>query len=172
MRKNALPFVMSASIALLAASPLAAQQTKQQGRSARVPATIVLADSFPYPGTNAVIIRRRGDATDRARPDIIVLRGSTATTQELSDAIVNLLSVRGGLGDTASSSRILRVHPHPGVSEAKPKAVLPWAQRVLADLRIAPERQIAGVGRVRAVDIWLTPQRGRHTAQWRVVKKP
>ncbi len=39
--------------------------------------------------------------------------------------------------------------------------LLPWADRVLTDLRSAQFREIDGMGSSRAVQIWLPPQRGR-----------
>lgn len=45
----------------------------------------------------------------------------------------------------------------PATAAARPRRVLPWAARVLDDLREAPPRHVPGVGRVKAVQIWLAP---------------
>jgi hypothetical protein len=149
-----------AAAALLFALPLAAQQAR------RVPVTVVLVERLPQ--TDApFVIQRRPDLTPR---DVILLR-SDATADQLSDAVRSLLTIRQAGGDSASARANMRMRPHLSAGtrsgrRVTPRRALPWVQRVLADVQKAALRDVPGVGRVRAVEIWLPAQqrRGRQSA--------
>jgi len=153
MRKN---LITAGSLFLLLLLPAAnsAQQTAG-GKPTRVPVTVALVDDLTPSGVPFVIQRR----PDLAPHDVILLRAD-ATADQLSDAVRSLLVVRQAGGDTALSPATLRMRPR-GPQPRGERRALPWVPRVFADLRRAEHRDIAGIGRVRAVEIWLPPQRRR-----------
>jgi hypothetical protein len=119
-------------------------------RPARVAVTVAL-DSALSAGTPFRLIRR-----SEVEPfDVIVLR-TDAGSAELTEAVRQLLLIRQVQGDTATETAVVRVRPAP--TNGSPP-VLPWAARVLTDLRHAPSRAIAGVGTLPSLVIWLPPQR-------------
>lgn len=138
----------------------------------RVPVTIVLADQLAQPDAPFVLHRR----PTLAPQDVIVVR-SEATVNQLSDAIRALIIARQAGGDTARVAGKMRVRPHTSGAAAGtdstglrgrrpdsarlPRAPFPWAERVLRDLRRAEKREVAGIGAVQAVEIWLPPQTRR-----------
>lgn len=133
---------------------LPAQQRGAPRGPARVPVTVVLGDSLPR--TDApFVVQRRPDLRPR---DVILLRRD-ATGEDLSEAVRTLLVVRQADGDTATRAATLRMRP--GQARRGTPREFPWAGRVLAELRGAGAREVAGIGRVRAVEIWLPPQRRR-----------
>ncbi len=149
--------MLLAAFAAFSPAVLAAQRTGG-GAPTRVPLTVVLVSELPRPGA-AYEVQRRTTGGDR---DVVLLL-ETATPEQLSDAVRGVLTARQADGDTAMEARTFRVRPHNGVASA----VLPWANRVLADLRAAHVRDVPGVGRVRAVRIWLPSQRGGRSAKAR-----
>lgn len=144
---------------LTTAISLGSQLHAQQGASARpvtrVPVTLALLDTLS--GDNPFRIVRRADLQPH---DVILLR-SSADSAALSAAIRDLLSIRGVQGDTvrAGSSAALRVRRSPG-GRRQPVRTIPWARDVMNDLRNSRPREVAGIGNVPAVQIWLPPQRG------------
>ena len=133
----------------------------QQRAPTRVPVTIVLVDRLAQPGV-PFVIERRPELTPR---DLIVLRAD-ATPDQLSDAVRSLLTVRQAGGDMPTVRGTMRMRPQNagarGAARAAARRALPWAGRVLSDLRQATARDVPGIGRVRSVEIWLPPQaRGR-----------
>jgi hypothetical protein len=122
----------------------------------RIPVTIALVERMPDEISPAVILRRPG-ATPH---DVILLRSSTASGKHLSDAIVQLLTIRVLSGDTALANATMRVKPREG-AQGQIRREYPWVQRVFNDLRKAEPQSLTGVGTVRSVQIWLPPQRGR-----------
>lgn len=124
-------------------------------RPTRVPVTIALVDSLPG-GSDSFEIVRRPQGEPR---DVILLRPE-ADAETLTDAVRGLLLVRGQDGDTASIDGTFRFPTNHG-KRARP--AFPWARRVLADLHAAETRDVAGVGPVRTVVIWLPPQRNAST---------
>jgi len=121
-------------------------------RQPRVPVTVVLQDtSAPAPSFR--ILRR----VDQNPLDVIVLSGP-ADGETLSDAVRNLLMVRQIAGDTAAAAGQVRVRRSAAPASQRP---YPWAARVVNDLRAAPPQAVAGIGIVRAVEIWFPPQRRR-----------
>jgi hypothetical protein len=139
-------------LSLLALGPGTRAATAQQPR--RVAATVVLLDSIAQPGAPFVLVRRPGAAP----ADLILVRSGVGAAQ-LSDAIRGLLTARKAGGDFPSAAATFRVRPR--TAAARP--AYPWAQRVLNDLRRSEPREIPGVGRVRAVEIWL-PRQGNGRA--------
>ncbi len=142
-------------LGLLLVPAIVSSQQSAGGRPTRVPVTIVLVDRLPQSDAPFVIRRR----PDLAPHDLILLR-TDATADHLSDAVGSLLVVRQAGGDTASSPATLRMRPRSAHARGERRA-FPWVPRVLADLRRAEVREVAGIGRVRAVEIWLPPQRRR-----------
>lgn len=124
--------------------------------SPRVPVTVAIADDGYGPEPFRLLRRSIQEPRD------VILLSPTATADDLSDAIGDLLAARRAQGDTASSTgviRIRRMHSTP----LHPRRY-PWAGRVFSDVRTAPLLEIPGVGRVRALTIWLPPQRRNGTA--------
>jgi hypothetical protein len=121
------------------------------GRAAgpRVPVTVAIAEALPDTSVHYVILRKPG----RSHSDVILLR-SDADETILSDAVRTLLVTRRHQGDIPINPAMLRAVP---ASDAR-GAVLPWATRVLNDVRAATARHVEGVGSARAVEIWLPRQ--------------
>lgn len=139
------------ALAALLPSVLHAQRTPG-GAPTRVPLTVVLVSELPRPGAAYEIQRR----TMGADLDVVLLL-DTATPKQLSDAVRGVLTARQAGGDTAQQAGTFRIRPDNGSA----RAPLPWVGRVLRDLRAAQPRTVPGVGRVRAVRIWLPPQAAR-----------
>lgn len=140
-----LPLLITATMAFT-------QQGGSQKRP-RVPVTVVLVDRTPGVGASSVVLRR----VHTAPHDVILLHADSASAQQLSNAVLDLLTIRSVGGDTASKDVVVRVTskslPAGGVRKQ-----LPWAQRVINDLRNADRRAVTGVGEVQAVQIWLPSQ--------------
>lgn len=137
---------------------LQAQQTDGGSRRPRVPVTLALVDTLA--GEAPFRILRRANV---APYDVILLRAG-ADSAVLSAAVQDLLSIRQLQGDTASTGAgALRVR-RPNRAPGQRVRMLPWARRVIDDLRSADRQTVAGVGSVPAVQIWLPPQRGRRPA--------
>jgi hypothetical protein len=154
-------FKILSTASLLAVLTLCAGRLEaQQSRPQRVPVTVVLVDRLAHPDVPFVMQRR----PDLRPQDVIVLR-SDATPDQLSDAVRGLLTARQAGGDSAAAPAAMRIRPNtPALTGANRAAAsrptLPWAPRVLADLRRAEYREVPGIGHVRAVEIWL-PRQGR-----------
>ncbi len=120
----------------------------------RVPVTIALADSAAL-GDTPFRVLRRADTSPR---DVILL-APVADAAALSEAVGQLQTMRRVQGDVAAVTGAMRVR-RPG--NGRGPRMLPWAPRVLQDLRRADARPLAGVGTVRNVQVWLPPtRRGR-----------
>ncbi|HEX6367972.1 MAG TPA: hypothetical protein VF006_03500 [Longimicrobium sp.] len=138
--------ILLAAAALSAA--LSGTDAAAQGPRARVPALVAISPELQ--GTEAPFrLARFGGSAPR---DVILLAPDADATV-LTQAVEALLAVRRHSGDAATSDAMLRMREHPRAR------VLPWATRVLQDVRTAAPRQIPGVGRLRAVQIWLPAQR-------------
>lgn len=131
-------------------------QAQHSTRPTRVPVTVVLVEKTPHDDAPAVILRRAGMTPQ----DVVLLRADAADGKQLSSVVLGLISARSVGGDTASASEMLRVRPQP-LPPGQVRKELPWAQRVVNDLRRAERRIVPGVGEVQAVEIWLPPQRKR-----------
>jgi hypothetical protein len=117
-----------------------------------VAATIVLVDTVPANARFAILRRPTG-----APRDVVLLRADADST-DLSDAIWDLLIVRSIDGDTTRSPEHL-ARLRPGEGDQGQRRVIRWTGRVLSDLQASPPRTVPGVGKVRAVEIWLPPRR-------------
>jgi hypothetical protein len=142
--------VLTAAALTLTPSPGAAQVS----RPSRVPATIVIVERLPVVGASFLVLRRAS-----AAPRDVILLPAGADARMLSEAVQTLLVARQAGGDTTTASATLRVRPQRGRTSQRP--VLPWAQRVLNDLRRAEARPVEGVGSAPAVEIWLPAQTRR-----------
>jgi hypothetical protein len=144
---------------ILAAAPIvgaAGEAHGQQTAPSRVPVTIVLAEQ-PLPSGAPFIIQRRPDQTPQ---DVILLR-SDASADQLSDAVRSLLTIRQAGGDVPAALATMRMRPQEAPTTRR---AFPWVQRVLGDVQRAAYRDVPGVGRVRAVEIWL-PRQARRAAR-------
>ncbi|MDB4948856.1 MAG: hypothetical protein JWM27_1505 [Gemmatimonadetes bacterium] len=144
------------ALVLLATRPLAGQRSGLR-EVQRVPVTVALVDELPVADVPFLVQRRPALA-----PHDIVLLRTGATAAQLSEAIRTLLAARQAGGDLPAVNGFVRMRPHAApAANAAPRRQLPWAERVMRDVRKAPMMQIEGIGRGRAVQIWLPPQHGR-----------
>jgi hypothetical protein len=143
--------VLAAALTLLPAT--GAGQTAP-GAPRRVPVTVASVERLPVTGAPFAVIRRTN-----ASPRDVILLPAGADAKLLSEAVQALLVARQAGGDTAVTPATLRVRPQRGRTSQRP--VLPWAQRVLNDLRRAEARPVEGIGVVPAVEIWLPAQMRR-----------
>jgi hypothetical protein len=144
-------------VALGGTAPDTAAQQPRRGATRRVAATIVLVDSITQPDAPFVVVRRPGSTP----ADLILIR-TGVDAAGLSDAIRGLLNARRANGDFAGFAATFRVRPQQRGVSARP--AFPWAARVLNDLHRAEPREISGMGRLRAVQIWL-PRQGTGRAR-------
>jgi hypothetical protein len=129
-----------------------AQQSTPNRRIDRVPVVIAISDSLLGDSTPVMIVRRANVAPH----DVIVVH-SDVDRQRLSDVVLELLTIRGITGDTVTRSAMMRLQRgSERQTHARPE--LPWAQRVVEDLRRAAAMDIPGFGTLPAVQIWLPPQ--------------
>ena len=143
-----------AILALFAgAIPAKGQQAGGSGRPVptRVPVTVALIDELPAAQAPFALLRR----TAAEGGDVIVIP-SDADANLLSEAVRALLTVRRHQGDHAAQGGMMRVTGR----TSRPPA-LPWASRVLGDVRRTSPAPVPGVGTARSVVIWLPPQRPR-----------
>jgi hypothetical protein len=137
-------------LALGAITPL--QIRAQHGRApTRVPAVLVLVDSSATSGEPFQVLRRAS-----VEPHDVILLAQGADAWSLSAAVRQLVLLRRMQGDTSSATGPMRIRGAPTTHAAGP---LPWAARVIEDLRNATARRVAGIGTAPAVQIWLPPQR-------------
>ena len=139
--------VLAAVASAPAAFPRMDAAHAQTASRARVPAWVAIS-----PELDATAPFRLARFAGSAPHDVILLaRHADATT--LTQAVEALLAARRAGGNIPVSDSLLRVR-----QQARDARVLPWAGRVLADVRAAEPRQLPGVGRMRAVRIWLPMQ--------------
>lgn len=134
-----------------------ATAARGQTRANRVPATVALSDVAPK-GARFLVKRFPGAAGG----DVIVLPPD-ASAADLSAAVRTLLTVRERDGDTPRANRTVRLRP--GSAASLTRASYPWAARVLADVSRSNRTTVPGIGRVRAVQIWLPGQGQRERAR-------
>jgi hypothetical protein len=131
---------------LLVCSPLRAQ-APDQVKPRRAPVWVAIApeaQTEPYR-----VLRFAGNAPH----DVILLR-SGADGATLAQAVEALVAARRRLGGVASSDAAVRVR----TTTQRTRPPLPWADRVIRDVRVADPRELPRVGRVQAVRIWLPAQ--------------
>jgi hypothetical protein len=136
--------------AVLPISALSA--TAQSTRPApRTPALVALSPDLRGAETPFRLARFGGNS-----PRDVILLAPDADASVLTQAVEALMVVRRQSGDDAARVGATFRARRP---QQRPR-VLPWAARVLQDVRSAAPREIPGVGRVRSVQIWLPGQRG------------
>ncbi len=126
-------------------------QAQAQSRSSRVPVTVALVQQLPVQGEPYVLMRRAAQV-----PQDVILLPADATPEVLSSAVSALLTVRMQRGDLPARTEVVRLSTG-RAGRAQPR--FPWTPRVMADLRRAGAAELAGVGRVPFVEIWLPRQR-------------
>ena len=139
--------VLAAVVSAAGAVPDSGALHAQAASRARVPAWVAIS-----PEMDEAVPFRLARFAGRAPHDVILL-APHADAATLTQAVEALLAARRTGGDTPASDALLRVRQP--VQDAR---VLPWAARVLQDVQAAEPRQLPGVGRVRAVRIWLPAQ--------------
>lgn len=115
----------------------------------RVPVTVVLVDE-PLDRARPLQILRR---TDVEPLDVIVLPRGDASAERLGAAMFTLLVTRHLQGDTAASAVAVDVGAT-RVPAAWRGQIMPLLGRTLERLRTAEPRDIPGLGRVRAGELW------------------
>lgn len=120
------------------------------GSASRIPVLLAVVDTLPYTAPRFRIVRL---ADNSAR--YVVVLPADVTSELLSEAVENvrIVSVQP---DPETPRAMFRAAP--GTADSRPRRELPWAERVIRDLRDARERHVPGVGQVRAVQIWLAPR--------------
>lgn len=142
----------AAAAVLLGRGPVAAQDGRAptSTRVHRVPVIVAIAEP-PTGGGRFEIVRRKSSDG----PDIILLTDS-AGPAALSDAVRALMVVRRRDGDAAPATARIRTRPNP----ASTAGVIPWAPRVLDDVRARPVQPLGAYGPARWVQIWLPRTHG------------
>lgn len=134
---------------LLVCTPIRAQ-APDQVKPRRVPVWVAIAPEVqaePYR-----LLRFAGNAPH----DVILLR-SGADGATLTLAVEALLAARRTSGDASGTDAAVRVR----TTTQRARTPLPWADRVMRDVRVAEPREVPRVGRVQAVRIWLPAQHSR-----------
>jgi hypothetical protein len=142
-----------AALLLISVPSTVQGQDPTRARSPRVPVTVALVQRLPVQGEPYVLMRRAGET-----PRDVILLPADATPEVLSTAVSSLLTVRLRRGDVPARTEMVRLSSSRG-GRAQPR--FPWTPRVMADLRRAAPAELAGVGRVPSVEIWLPRQQRR-----------
>ncbi len=145
-------YILTFGAALLGCLPVSVSAQADQS-AARSPVLIALVDTLPDTTPRFRVVRLAGESRRE-----VVLLPADATPDLLTAALETLRVLWAGGGDDASvavGGAMFRRAP--ATAETRPARVLPWADRVLRDLRDARPRHVPGVGHVRAVQIWLAP---------------
>lgn len=132
---------------VMAVLPLSTPAAAQAG--SRAPAVVVISSDSQAGDTPFRIARFAGKA-----PRDVILLSPGADAAILTRAVEALLAARRQTGGHANTDAMLRVRPRSGATR-RPPANLPWAARVVEDVRAAAPREVPGIGKVRAVQIWL-----------------
>lgn len=149
MRKLIRSLLLAVGLVLVPNAFCIAQQQTPAPARARVPALVAISPDLQGAETPFRLARFGGNS-----PRDVILIAPDADAAVLTQAVEALMVVRRQSGDAASASATFRVQ------QPQRARVLPWAARVLQDVRNAAPRAIPGVGRMRAVQIWLPAQRG------------
>lgn len=147
MRNLIRSLLLAFAVALVPSAFCAAQQAHPAAR-ARVPALVAISPDLQRAETPFRLARFGGNS-----PRDVILLAPDADASVLTQAVEALMIVRRQ--SAASTSATFRVQ------QTRPPRVLPWAARVLQDVRGAAPQEIPGVGRLRAVQIWLPAQHSR-----------
>src|SRR5262249_41258219 len=114
----------------------------------RIATLVVLNDLGDDPEANPIIIRRTSGI------DAIVVSRETRSAQ-LAAAALQLSRIRSASGDAAASNVVYRIRTGQEGRSEKPSSDLRVAGRIMSNLRTAPILNIPGVGRARAVEVYL-----------------
>ncbi|HZG44090.1 MAG TPA: hypothetical protein VEY93_14175 [Longimicrobium sp.] len=118
----------------------------------RIPALLVIVDTLSTINPRYRILRTSGDPVSDA-----ILLPRNADPEMVTEAILALQMIRQRAPGVGTAPAELRMRT---VSEAHPmRRVLPWAGRIIGDLRRAPYGDMAPLGRVRSIQIWLPSPR-------------
>jgi hypothetical protein len=118
-----------------------------------VPVTVALVPDLESNGT-AALIRRRPNALPH---DLILLSRATANGERLALAVAYLRTLRKLGGDTAAAVGTFRVRED-RMRMSVVHGIRPHTDGVVSRLRGSAMRDVPGVGRVRARDIFLLPE--------------
>lgn len=137
--------------ALFLSTEAAAQPTEPDARSAsRRPVLVAFVDTVGDAAPGYRLVRLAGES-----PQDVILLPADASPELLTEAVEALRVVWQRAGEGVDGSATVRVIPsEPGRAVVRQR-VVPWGATVLQDIRVARERHVPGVGRVRAVRIWL-----------------
>jgi hypothetical protein len=144
--RNLQRLLVAAVLPLVAASAAAQASTPP-----RTPALVALSPDLLGADTPFRLARFGGSS-----PRDVILLAPDADASVLTQAVEALMVVRRESGDPGSGVNASFRTRQP---QQRPR-VLPWAARVLRDVRSAAPREVPGVGRIRGVQIWLPAQRG------------
>lgn len=122
-------------------------------RPSRVPVGVALVDRLPEAEARAVVLRRR----DVEPNDVILLARESATGDHLAAAVASLLVVRKQAGQYPISDATISVKGDAPTAWAETE--LPRAERIVARLRDGQPRELAGIGTVPTVTLWLKAHR-------------
>jgi hypothetical protein len=138
-------------------SDLRAQGTSEQTdlqyyQSGMIPISIALADDLPYPGTDAVLIRRRA----KVPHDLIVIRSTAASEGLLARALFTLYATQSKDSACPSRDGVFRVTDRSGT---RPPIWTDQDQasvgRILSRVRGRAPEELPGVGRAKVKRIWV-----------------
>lgn len=135
------------SIALGAISEAQTSLSAVQGRTAFA---IAVVDTFPYSGTDAVIIRR----TNAEISDVIVVRPGKATDAILASAVLHLGGLRASQGNKPLADGVFRVR---NTGKRWPRNGEPTKWSLM--INRARPHDLEGFGVVRHVVLFLPNQR-------------
>jgi hypothetical protein len=110
---------------------------------------IAEADSFPYTGADAVIVRR----TTFEPHDVILVRGGKGSTRLLAEAVGFLGGLRAIQGDSPTTNGIYRV-----VTKGKPHRWERHSHNWMSTLASERPRPISGLGEKRHIVLFLKNQ--------------
>lgn len=142
-------FVSAVGLLLI---PLPGGRLPAQTPPPRIPVTIVLADSLVPVGAPFVIQRRAN-----LIPHDVILLTDDPSEGDFAQAIRTLLLTRNIAGDAPTADAKLKLNP--GTAKHGTVRQFKWTSRVLSDLRGAKPKIIVGIGRFKAIEIWLPPQK-------------
>jgi hypothetical protein len=149
MRTLILSLLVGIAATVTSVTSCAAQQTPPAPR-ARVPALVAISPELQSTDTPFRLVRFGGNS-----PRDVILLAPDADATVFTQAVEALMTLRRQSGNVAASSATFRGR------QPQRARVLPWAARVLRDVRYAAPRAIPGIGRVRALQIWLPSQQPR-----------
>jgi hypothetical protein len=117
------------------------------GAASRAPVLVATIDSLLGEPRFRIVRLAGGPVRD------VILLPRDADPALLSEAVEALRLIWAhdrNRGDGLATFRLRRM-----AAESPSRPVLPWAERVITDLRTAPERSVPGVGRGRTLQIWV-----------------